>query len=144
MKGLIFGAFVFVAAIVATMFVLSLGNRTAILTAERADCFVLPIGEDDTEITEIDVIPCDEPHDAQIVETGVLNEGDAPYPGADELLSLLDRRCPPRGAFPGFGIVPVAPNEASWSGQQGAYVCMAITVSGELVTTSLFDGAVDE
>jgi hypothetical protein len=117
-----------------------MSNDPSVLDLEVGDCFELPIEGDDLEIDSVDVVGCGEPHDAEVVHTGSLNvDADRPYPSDDDLFAEVDDRC--RDAqtdlVDEFGMLPVAPNEASWEPMEGRFICLAIPYGGGMVTGSI-------
>jgi hypothetical protein len=123
-------------------------GSTSIFDLEVGDCFVLPGPDAELDadatfgIELVDVIHCSEPHDAEVVATGRLNPGrDRAYPSDDELFAEIDRSCAAAdlGDAGGFGLVPVAPNAASWEPFEGGYICLAVPFGGDLVTGSITD-----
>ena len=122
-------------------------SKTALLDLEVGECFVLP-GSDGADaasgdvdvVATVDVVDCDEPHDAEVVGVGDLNpDGDLDYPPDQELFAIVDRRCaavddPPTDRF---GVVPIAPTERSWSSLDGRFLCIAVPFGGGMVTGSI-------
>lgn len=134
-------AVVAVVAIVAIV-VATRSDGTSVFDLDVGDCFDLPVGGDDVGVDVVDLVDCAEPHEAEVVLTGRLNEDrDRPYPSDAELFAEIDGRCAGTGIVPdGFGIVPVAPNEASWEPLEGGFLCVAIPVGGRPVTGSITPG----
>ena len=115
-------------------------NGTSVLDLEPGDCFVLPIDGDDLSVDSVDLVDCDEPHRAEAVLVGSLNpDRDREYPDDDALFDEVDERCAlvVREISPEFGMLPVAPNEASWEPLGGRFVCVAIPFGGGQVTGSI-------
>ena len=135
-----------VAAGVTIAAVLSLSNDTSWTDLDVGTCFDLAgaIADADGDlaaVTTVDTVECSEPHDAQVVATGELNaEGEQPYPSDDELFAAIDRACASIVADtvdPGvYGIVPIAPDERTWTQRSGRFACIAVVVGGGTVTTS--------
>lgn len=133
------GAMVLV-GVVSMLIYVGADDGTSIFDTEPGDCFMLELSGADVEIDEVEVVACDQPHDAEVVARGSLNpDGDRDYPDDNELFIEVDRLCPPPDTYvnDGFALIPVAPNEASWTGQDGAYACVAITRDGNTTTGSL-------
>jgi hypothetical protein len=133
-----------VAAVAVAAIVLVAGSGgTSVFDLEVGDCFDLPVGGDEVDVDTVDLIECDEPHEAEVVAVGRLNrELDRPYPDDDQLFAEVDRGC---AAAAGplddrFGIVPIAPNEASWEPFEGGFVCVAVPFGGGPVTGSIGAG----
>ncbi len=111
-------------------------DRTDVTDLDVGACFSLDdaVG-DDGVVTLVEPFDCDEPHDAQVVLVGDLNpDGDRPYPSDDELFAEVDARCAGVEPDARFGLVPVAPTEATWTGRDGRFVCVALVVGGGDVT----------
>lgn len=94
------------------------------------DCFDLDPDEDGA-VGLVDVIDCDEPHNAEVVAIAELNpNGDQPYPADDELFAIADAACLGVPADPRFGILAVAPTEATWDGRRGRVTCVGLVYGG--------------
>lgn len=141
-----FGLFVAIGAalaVLATMvavFVLAGADVTSINDLEVGDCFDVPIDGGDVRIETVDVSDCDEPHEAEVVLVGELNpDRDRPYPSDAELFAEIDRRCAslPAEITDRFGLLPVAPDEASWEPFAGRFLCVAIPYGGGTTVGSL-------
>lgn len=139
-------AAVVVAAAVAIVVVLSAGNRTAFADLEPGDCFDLAgaIAEASGEVapfTAVDTVSCGEPHDAEVVAVGALNpDGDRDYPSDGDLIAELDRVCaarvPAEVDLDRFGVLPIAPDERTWTDRDGRYACVAVVIGGGTVERS--------
>jgi len=132
---------VFVIAI-GSIVVLTTDGRTSIVDLMPGDCFDVP-DDPGEQLDEVDVVDCAEPHLAEVVAVGSLNEsGDAPYPSDDELFAAIDLACreesPP--VSDDFGLLPVAPTPQLWDAFEGRYLCVAIPFGGEPVTGSIVAG----
>jgi hypothetical protein len=115
---------------------------TSVLDVEVGDCFDLP-RDDAGDITSVDVVDCEAPHQAEVVLVGELDpDGDRPYPDDEDLFDEIERRCTAVAESVGddFGILPVAPNEASWVPFSGRFSCVAIPFGGGRVTGSIAAG----
>jgi hypothetical protein len=137
------------AALLAIATVLSLTNETTWTDLDPGDCFDLAgaladADGDLAEVTAVDTIDCDDPHDAEVVAAGDLNpDGDRDYPTDPELFAEIDRECAslvPRAVDPDladrFGIVPIAPDGRTWDDRGGRFVCVAVVAGGGTVTGS--------
>lgn len=135
---------VIVAAVLAIAAVLSLSNSTAWVDLEVGECFDLAAvvtGESDADVFTVDTIDCDEQHDAEVVAVGDLNsDRDRVYPSDDVLFDEVDRACATliAGAIDEefYGIVPIAPDERTWEGRSGRFVCVAVVRGGGTTTGS--------
>ena len=149
MRGSILGLIgVVLAIVVASVLAIAVlrSGDTLILDLEPGDCFDLPADAGDPTIEAVATVACDEPHEAEVVAVGLLNDDrDRPYPTDEALLAEVDTRC--SMAFEGrpdaaaiaadFGLLPVAPNEQSWSVFEGRYVCVAIPYGGGTTTSAI-------
>lgn len=147
MRGWIFG----LVAVVVLVFVVGVGvivvlttdSRTSIVDLAAGDCFDLPDAAGD-QVDEVEVVDCAEPHLAEVVAVGSLNDsGDVPYPDDDEVLfALVDAECrtiSPVGSD-AFGLLPIAPTRQLWDAFEGRFLCVAIPFGGEPVTGSIVAG----
>lgn len=123
------------------VFVATSSDESLVLDLGPGECFDL--GDDiDAVIGMVRTVDCDDPHEAEVVATGRLNEdGTVERPADDELFARVDARC--AAALEGspellerYGILPVAADEASWESYDGAYVCVAIPYGGGTTTGS--------
>lgn len=119
----------------------SSSDDVLVLDLEAGDCFDL--GPDvDEVIRTVEVIECDDAHEAEVVATGRLDDsGDVERPADPELFALVDARCATALAgrsalLERFGILPIAADEASWASYDGAFVCVAIPYGGGTTTGS--------
>ena len=120
-----------VAGVVLAMAVrLTSSSSSDITDLEVGTCFDLE-PDDDGTVGVVEVIDCADPHTAEVVGVDELNpDGDRPYPPDDELFALADARCADIPPDPRFGILAVAPTEATWEARSGRVVCVAL-VFGE-------------
>ncbi|MBW3536345.1 MAG: septum formation family protein [Actinobacteria bacterium] len=107
------------------------------------DCFNDP-DESATEVTSLEAVPCDEPHDNEIFHVFDL-EGDD-FPGEDEVKRLGMEGCEAEFegyvgtplAESGLAIVPVTPTEGSWeSTDDRTILCAAYNSDGAPLTGSV-------
>lgn len=145
--GVVLGVGVLVlVAVLAFATVLSVSNETSWTELEAGECFDLAGAVADADgdlaaVFAVDTLDCDDPHDAEVVAVGELNpDGDLPYPSDDELFDQVDREC--RSLVPvsvdpmTFGIVPIAPDESTWTDRNGRFACIAVVVGGGTVEGS--------
>jgi hypothetical protein len=111
-------------------------DRVDVTDLELGACFSLDDAvDDDGTVTLVEPFDCDESHDAQVVLVGDLNpNADRSYPPDDELFAEVDARCATVTPDPRFGLVPIAPTEATWNGRDGRFVCVALVIGGGEVT----------
>ena len=143
MRGWVIGLLCAVAgvgALAALLIVLATSADTTVLELDVRDCFMIDLEAGSADIDTVDLLDCDNPHDAEVVFVGTLNPGtDRPYPSDAEMFADIDRACSVVGddLIEDFGLLPIAPNETSWEPFQGRFVCVAIPFGGEPVTGSL-------
>ncbi|WP_147453887.1 DUF4190 domain-containing protein [Nocardiopsis sp. Huas11] len=110
-----------------------------VCTLQAGDCFIEPA---DREFYEIELIACDEPHNAQVIGSYSPSTGD--WPGWSSFIADIDSACRPMSESAldpertpdAFFIGYLAPDEEAWdSGVQEA-LCY-VSTGGESWTTSL-------
>ncbi len=132
--GLLFVSLVAVALVVGVFLAMS-GDSTSVFDLHQGECFVLPIAVDDTSLDEVEPVACTEPHDAEVVLTGQLNEAqDRDYPSDESLFAEIDAACAAVPIPDQFGMLPIAPDEASWQPLGGRFLCVAVPFGGGTVT----------
>lgn len=113
---------------------------------QAGDCFNDPEAGSPTEVTSLEAVPCDEPHDNEVFYVFDLEDGK--FPGADEVKEAGLEGCEPEaeaylGSDPaeaGLTIVPVTPTEQSWDEKDDRTVICALYKSdGTELTGSLRD-----
>ena len=113
-------------------------------TLQAGDCFNDPEEGSSTQVTELQAVPCDEPHDNEVFHVFDLDDGD--FPGADEAKELGLAGCEPEleayiGATAeeaGLAIVPVTPTEESWNNRDDrTVICALYKADGSELTGSL-------
>jgi len=106
---------------------------------ELGDCFDLPTMSPNADTTTVEIvmrvelIDCDDPHGAQVVQVGELNpRTDRGYPSDAVLFDEADQQCLRALSIVGdrFGLLPVAPTEATWEALLGRYQCLAVPFGG--------------
>lgn len=129
-------------AVIVTAIVIGIGvvqlarsDATDVTDLDVGECFSLGDAvSDDGSIDLVEPFGCDRPHDAQVVAIGDLNpEGDRDYPTDDALFAAVDARCATVDRDVRFGLVPIAPTEATWNGRDGRFVCVALVIGGGTV-----------
>ncbi len=134
-----------VAAAASLLSFVALDDATvAVVDLEVGDCLDLPAGEESDEVLRFETVrrvDCDDPHEAEVVLTGLLNDGrDRPYPADDELFAEVDRRCSVADdPDDEFGMLPIAPDEATWDTFEGSFACVAMRFGGESWSGSVSD-----
>lgn len=120
----------------------STGNDTSIVELQPGDCWSIAIDGGDT-VETVDLVDCDEPHDAEALFVGFLNvDPGLPYPPDTDLTLEVDTQCrsfdvESIAPLDDFGLLPIAPDEPTWETFQGRFVCVAIPFGGESVRGSL-------
>ena len=138
---------------VVALFVATGSSSTAVADLEVGDCFDLPTSDpaaDDQSVEvvqSLDVIDCDEPHQAEVVLVGELNpNGDLQYPVDEVLFEMVDQRCLAVAGLvePDFGLLPIAPIEAAWEQLGGRFHCVAVSVGGAATVGAWSTGGASE
>jgi len=135
-----------VLGVIVAVTVLSGTDVTSVGDLDMGDCFDVPFDGDDERVEAVEVFGCTEPHEAEVVAVGELNpDRDLPYPPDADLFAQIDRRC---AALAGevtdrFGLLPIAPEEASWEPLAGRFVCVAIPYGGGTTVGSLVGAIAD-
>lgn len=118
------------------------GGSTPLVELEVGDCFDLPADGSDDTVADVDLIDCEEPHLAEVVFVGSLNEGDDPYPPDDELFAAVELACRRADvvASDAYGLLPIAPTPELWASFDGRFLCVAVPFGGQPVTGSARSG----
>jgi hypothetical protein len=103
-------------------------GTTAVFELETGDCVNFDFNPDTERIVEVsavDVVDCDEDHEAEVIRLGELNpNGDRDYPPNNELFEESYAGC---GRDDPTDIFSVAPNEDSWEDDGGPFVCFELS-----------------
>jgi hypothetical protein len=78
---------------------------------------------------------------------GELNpSGDLEYPVDEVLFEMVDQRCLAVAglAEPDFGLLPIAPIEATWEQLGGRFQCVALSVDGADTVGTLSTGGAND
>jgi hypothetical protein len=122
--GLVVGG-LFVAAAVTGVFD---EGETPVFELESGECVNFDFNTDSEiliEVRTVDVVDCDEEHEAEVIGVGDLNPtGDRDYPSNDELFAEISAACG-RGDL--SRIFTVAPDEDVWEDDNGPFVCFEIS-----------------
>lgn len=144
MYGVIGMAVVVIVAAVAALIVALGSSSTPVAELDLGDCFDLPAldesGRSVAVLERVDVIGCDEPHQAEVVLVGELNAGgDLAYPIDAELFASIDRACLAAAPLLGdrFGLLPIAPTDDTWNRLRGRFQCLAVPYGGGRSTGAL-------
>ncbi|TIC80755.1 septum formation family protein [Nocardioides sp. GY 10127] len=120
---------------------------TTLSFLREGDCFS-DLGDSDT-VDEVRVIPCDEPHQLEVVGIVDIAEGGEDYPGARASQRRSDAAC--IDAFEAYtgedydyspwGEYTLWPGRSSWESGDSTAFCTAGDPSGDEVTGRLADGS---
>lgn len=105
-------------------------SETSVFRIRPGDCFNDPAA--DRELEQVDVVPCDEPHDNEVFAT--LEHPPTPddiYLGRDAIVGYAEQACPePFNAYVGvayqrsrFSLFPIVPSEATWAEGDRQIIC---------------------
>lgn len=137
-RWLLGGVGLVVAATVILVMAVTLSGRTSsdVTDLEVGDCFDLDpepdAGDEFVDISVVDPVDCDDPHNAQVVVTADLNpDHDESFPGDGELWVEAEQICrADEDADARFGILPITPTEATWEARRGRMLCVAVSYGG--------------
>lgn len=119
---------------------LEAAGTLAVTDLRVGDCF--NSGED-TEITDVDGVPCSETHEYQVFANG-RHEADA-YPGDAEMDEIFSTVCEaPFGSFVGVSYADselwasmITPSDESWSDGDRTFTCILYDPEAPELTTSM-------
>ncbi|MEW2630365.1 septum formation family protein [Streptomyces sp. NPDC048389] len=106
-------------------------RQRSVFSLGIGDCYNPNGKEAEGETFAIEVVPCEEPHQAQVVGEFKLDEAKA-FPGNDAIWAVADERCPAEAqkfapdtwALPqGVGILYYTPTQESWATGDRAVSC---------------------
>ncbi|HEY9307411.1 MAG TPA: septum formation family protein [Microbacterium sp.] len=122
---------------------------------DNADVFAIRVGDclntadmDTTEeVSDVPVVPCDEPHDDEVFYSYSLADGE--YPGEDAIIADADTTCIAEfGTFIGLAYEsstldywPMYPTTGSWESGDREVLCIAWDPSGAKLTGTLAGAA---
>lgn len=125
-------------------------GETAVFDVEPGECanFDFDPNADDIEVTTVEVVNCDEPHEAEVIFVDELNPGGGlPYPSTEQFNETVDQctnRIPgevaPDVDLTDYASFTVIPNEDSWDDEDGPSVCFAVSGDRGTTTGSLMTG----
>ncbi|MEV0691410.1 septum formation family protein [Streptomyces sp. NPDC050388] len=119
-------------------------RQRSVFSLDVGDCYN-PNGKAEGEAYAIEIVPCEEAHEGQVVGEFKIDEGKE-YPGDDEVSAIADERCsveaqkyaPDTWALPeGVGLSYYTPTKESWATGDRAVSC---TYTAEKGT---FEGSLD-
>lgn len=106
------------------------------------DCFD-DTSSADTELSDVPIVDCTEPHDNEVFFTFELADGD--FPGDDAILTEAESRCLP--AFEDYvgrdyasselDIFPITPTSGSWDNGDREVICALYDLELEKLTGSM-------
>jgi Septum formation len=120
------------------------GNVSA-FDLKQGDCFDLPRAG--SEVYDVDGVPCDQAHDAEVFSTFSIESDD--FPGQRAVIMAAQRGCTSRFAdfvdIPlqksGFEVQYLYPTERSWTAQDDREVVCAVTDPKGKLTAETLAGA---
>jgi hypothetical protein len=127
-------------------------GETAVFDLDAGDCVNFdfnPESDRTVEVTTVDVVDCDDAHEAEVMFLDELNPGGGlPYPSNDELFADIDAQCTQRAPqevasgvdLSDYASFTVAPNEDTWDDDDGPFACFAVRAGGRTTTGSLITG----
>jgi hypothetical protein len=102
-------------------------GQTAVFKLEVGDCVNFgfnPDSERIVEVSTVEVVDCDEDHEAEVIRRGELNpDDDRDYPSNSDLFAESYAGC---GREDVTDIFAIAPNEDSWDDEGGPFVCFEV------------------
>ncbi len=137
--GLVLGVVGVISAVIFWLIVgFGIANSKDVFDLEVGDCVELP-DADETEVSRLQTFDCTEPHGAEVFATGDLGGGNDPYPGQQEVETMIEAECRPKFEdYVGIDFnqsellaTTIYPQEADWERSQD-YVCLAYDPAGEL------------
>ena len=115
----------------------------SVFRLDAGDCFQDPEGQEE-EITDVEVVDCDEAHDNEAFHTFDLS-GDE-YPEEDELIAVIDEECFGEAFEDYVGepyetseleVFPITPTQGSWDDADDREVACAVFIPGEQLEGSV-------
>ncbi|GGZ15331.1 hypothetical protein CP967_03390 [Streptomyces nitrosporeus] len=121
----------------------------SVFSLDTGDCYNPSSGKTEGEEVSVEIVPCDEAHEGQVVG-GFKIEGETAYPGDDGAAAIAEKRCPAESltyvsdtwAVPeGVSLFYYYPTAASWATGDRSVSCTYAkesgTFSGSLKNESL-------
>ncbi|MER7485581.1 septum formation family protein [Streptomyces sp. NPDC126497] len=105
-------------------------RQRSVFSLETGDCYN-PNGKTEGEAYLVEVVPCDEAHEGQVVGEFAIDEGEK-YPGDEKVSAIADNRCPLEAqkyapdtwALPkGVVLFSYSPTKESWATGDRAVSC---------------------
>ncbi|MFD9292507.1 septum formation family protein [Streptomyces sp. NPDC060030] len=113
------------------------GSQLSVFSLAAGDCYT-PTGRT-TESFDVEAVPCEEPHQGQVVSEFKIDDGDS-FPGSDSIAVIADERCPVEAekfapdpwALPqGVDVSYYHPTKASWASGDRTVSCTYTNGSGK-------------
>ncbi|WP_327247194.1 septum formation family protein [Streptomyces sp. NBC_01320] len=124
-------------------------RQRSVFSLATGDCYNSNSGAPESEEFSVEVVPCEEPHEGQVIGEFKI-DGQSAYPGADRTAQIADERCPAEAqkftpdtwALPkGVDVYYYSPTKESWATGDRAVSCTytkaAGTFSGSLKSKPL-------
>ncbi|MFB6778527.1 septum formation family protein [Streptomyces sp. NPDC056352] len=124
-------------------------RQRSVFSLATSDCYNSNSGAPESEEFSVEVVPCEEPHEGQVIGEFKI-DGQSAYPGADRTAQIADERCPAEAqkftpdtwALPkGVDVYYYSPTKESWATGDRAVSCTytkaAGTFSGSLKSKPL-------
>lgn len=133
-----------VAAVTALVVAASACSAGNVFELRVGDCFQ-DEGGDVEEVSSVEIVDCDEPHDNEVFHTFEMEGGDE-FPGMEAVADAFDANCFGERFERFIGqpyetsqveVVPITPTPRSWEDADDREVVCAVRVPGERVEGSL-------
>lgn len=112
----------------------TVARQRSVFSLDIGDCYN-PNGKAEGTAYAVEIVPCDEAHEGQVVGEFAIDEGEE-YPGDDGVMSIADTRCPAEAqkyapdtwALPeGVSLLYYTPTKESWATGDRAVSCTYTT-----------------
>ncbi|GAA2251333.1 hypothetical protein GCM10010415_08740 [Streptomyces atrovirens] len=119
-------------------------RQRSVFSLDTGDCYN-PNGKAEGEAYSVEVVPCDEAHEGQVVGEFAIQKKGTEYPGDDEISAIADERCPVEAqkyapdtwALPkGAALFYYTPTKESWATGDRSVSC-TYTAEGAKLSGSL-------
>jgi hypothetical protein len=105
------------------------GTDTSVFRIRPGDCFNDP--EPGRQLDQVDVTPCDQPHDNEVFGVVEHPAADIPFPGHDAIVAHAEQACPaPFADYVGmaydqsrFSLFPIVPSAETWTQGDRQIIC---------------------
>jgi hypothetical protein len=121
------------------------GGNVSAFELKEGDCFDLP--KPNSEVYDVNGVPCEQPHDAEVFSTFDIESDD--FPGQQAVIREAQRGCTSRfGEFVGMAyqkskleVQYLYPTEQSWTSQDDREVVCSVTDPRGKITVETLEGA---